>query len=218
MGTSSALALALVLTIGAAGPALAQSDAASPTSETRRINPEECVSEPRPYDEIATTLELDGDGIPAPARTQISPPLGELADAATASAIGDAARHVIACFNAGDIPRGAALMTDNGLQRVFWGLTIDQENRDLAQVRIPGPPERRADEFLIRITAVTDVTMLPDGRAAAFVVMSEPLLPPGGAETMLFVFANEDGTWLLDDLIDFTIVSLNAGDQDEPAP
>ena len=145
MGTSSALALALVLTIGAARPALAQSDAASPTSETRRINPEECVSEPRPYDEIATTLELDGDGIPAPARTQISPPLGELADAATASAIGDAARHVIACFNAGDIPRGAALMTDNGLQRVFWGLTIDQENRDLAQVRIPGPPELGGD-------------------------------------------------------------------------
>jgi hypothetical protein len=57
----------------------------------------------------------------------------------------------------------------------------------------------------------TDVTMLPDGRAAAFVVISEPLLPPGGAETMLFVFANEDGAWLLDDLIDFTIVSLNSG-------
>jgi hypothetical protein len=28
---------------------------------------------------------------------------------------------------------------------------------------------------------------------------------------MLFVFANEDGAWLLDDLIDFTIVSLNSG-------
>jgi hypothetical protein len=53
--------------------------------------------------------------------------------------------------------------------------------------------------------------MLPDGRAAAFVVMSEPLPPPGGAETMLYVFANEDGAWLLDDLIDFTIVSLNSG-------
>jgi hypothetical protein len=212
MGILRALALALTLTIGATGSVLAQDDAESQTSATRRIAPEACVSEPRPYEEIASILALDGDGLPAPARTQISPPLGELADAATTTAIGDTAREVIACFNAGDIPRGAALMTDNGIQRVFWGLTIDQENRDLAQVRIPGPPERRADEFLIRVTAVTDVTMLPDGRAAAFVVMSEPLLPPGGAETMIFVFANEDGTWLLDDLIDFTIVSMNSGE------
>ncbi len=202
------LFVASLITTIMASPAAAQDDAESEPAATRRIAPEECVSEPQVCEEIAAILELDGEGVPAPERTQITPPFGELADMTTATAVAAAAREIIACFNAGDIPRGAALMTDNGVRRAYWGLTIDEENRELAMVRIPAPPERRADEFLIRLTAVTNVTMLPDGRAAAFVVISEPLLPPGGAETLLFIFADREGRWLLDDLIDFSVLPL----------
>ena len=69
-------------------------------------------------------------------------------------------------------------------------------------------PEPRDEAFLARLLAVTDVSMLPEGRVAAFVVISEPLLPPGGPETLLFIFANQDGQWLLDDLVDFTVTPV----------
>jgi hypothetical protein len=181
------------------------------------VAPEECKTEPRPYEQIAELLQLDGEGLPAPERTTIQPPLGELADLATADAINAAAREIVACFNAGDIPRAMALMTDTGAQRVYWGLAQDEENRALARERLPAPAERRADEFLVRLIGVTNVTQLPEGRVAAFVVLNEPLLPPNGPETLLFIFANQDGQWLLDDMIDFTVVPPAAA-EGTPAP
>jgi hypothetical protein len=174
------------------------------------------VAEPRTYEDIVAILALDGDGVPAPALTQITPPLGEVADAETAISIKQAARQVLACFNAGDIPRAAGLMTENGVRRAYWGLTIDAENRELARTRITATPEPRAEEALARLITVTDVSLLPDGRIAAFVVLNEPLLPPPGPETLLFIFANQDGRWLVDDWIDFSIVPPNYGMEATP--
>jgi hypothetical protein len=58
--------------------------------------------------------------------------------------------------------------------------------------------------------------LLPDGRVAAFVILNEPLLPPNGPETLLFIFANQDGTWKVDDYIDFSIVPPNFGSEATP--
>ena len=199
------------------GAVLAQDSEEGVTSVTRTVAPDECVAEPRAAEEIATILALDGEGVPPPALIQINPPLGELADVETIGAIISTTRQIISCFNAGDIPRAASVMTEAGVGRVYWGLTIDEENRELARQRIPAPPERRADEFLIRLIAVTDVSVLPDGRVAGFIIMNEPLLPPGGPETLLFVFANHDGQWLLDDLVDFSIVPMIPEEEGTPA-
>ena len=200
----------------AASPILAQEGTpdAGEADSPRLVAPEECtnqVAEPRPYDEVATILNLEGEGVPAPPTTQINAPLGEVADLDTTIAIEETARLVLACFNAGDFLRSAALMTDAGVTRAFWGLTIDQENRELARERLQAAPEPRAAEFLTRLMTVTDVSVLPDGRVAAFVVFNEPLLPPGGPETLHFVFAHQDGQWLVDDWIDFSIVPANFG-------
>jgi hypothetical protein len=65
---------------------------------------------------------------------------------------------------------------------------------------------------------VTDASTLPDGRVAAFVIINEPLLPPAGPETLLFIFADQDGQWLVDDWIDFSIVPANFGAEGTPAP
>jgi hypothetical protein len=66
----------------------------------------------------------------------------------------------------------------------------------------------RDENAYIRLLAVTDVSILPDGRVAAFVINNEPLLPPRGPETLLFVYSqSEDGAWLIDDYYDFTIVN-----------
>jgi hypothetical protein len=174
------------------------------------------LAEPRSYEDIATILDLEGEGVPAPALTQITPPLGEIATVETTITIKEAARQVLACFNAGDIPRAAGLMTENGVRRAYWGLTIDAENREFARTRIAATPEPRAEDALVRLITVTDASVLPDGRIAAFVVLNEPLLPPSGPETLLFVFANQDGQWLVDDWIDFSIVPPDFGKEATP--
>ena len=143
-----ALAIAPLAALLVTGPVLAQDSTpeADSTENPRLVNPSECVAEPRDYDDIAAILNLDGDGVPAPAMTQITPPLGEIADAKTTISIKQAARQVLACFNAGDIPRAAGLMTENGVRRAYWGLTIDAENRDWPAPASPRRPEPRTED------------------------------------------------------------------------
>ena len=137
-----ALAIAPLAALLVTGPVLAQDSTpeADGAENPRLVAPSECVAEPRDYEDIAAILELDGEGVPPPAMTQITPPLGEIADVATTISIKESAREVLACFNAGDIPRAAGLMTENGVRRAYWGLTIDAENRELARTRIAAPP------------------------------------------------------------------------------
>src|SRR5215213_2512724 len=213
-----ALAIAPLAALLLTGPVLAQEGTpeADGAENPRLVAPSECVAEPRSYEDITRILDLEGEGVPAPALTQITPPLGDIADTETSISIKEAARQVLACFNAGDIPRAAGLMTENGVRRAYWGLTIDTQNRELARARIAAPPTPRTEEDLVRLITVTDVSVLPDGRIAAFVVLNEPLLPPPGPETLLFVFANQDGRWLVDDWIDFSIVPPDFGKEATP--
>ena len=53
----------------------------------------------------ALILQLEGEGEPAPPETQISPPLGMIADAETTSEIHVVARRASAWISAGDVPR-----------------------------------------------------------------------------------------------------------------
>ena len=64
---------------------------------------------------------------------------------------------------------------------------------------------------------MTDVSVLRDDRVGAFVIIDEPLLASDGLETLLFIFANQNGNWLLDALADFTIVPMVAGAEATPA-
>jgi hypothetical protein len=202
-----ALALLSLVTLLIRGWVLAQENPGA-ENRSRLVSSEECAFDPRASEEIAAMLALDGDGVPAPATTSLTPPFGELASGETTAAIQQTVRQILACFNAGDIPRAAGMMTEAGVRRAYWGMTIDQPSRNWARLRIESVPEARSEGSLIRLIAVTDVTVLADGRIAAFVVLNEPLLPPGGPETLLFVYVHEDGHWLLDDLIDFTIVPV----------
>jgi hypothetical protein len=214
-----ALAIAPVAALLIAGSAFAQdgTPTADDAENPRLVSPEECLAEPRAYEEIAAILQLDAEGVPQPAYVQITPPLGDIVDFDTDLAIKEVAREVLACFNAGDVPRAAGLMTDNGVIRSYWGLTIDEENRELARTRLAAAPEPRVADAYIRLLTVTDASILPDGRVAAFVVINEPLLPPAGAETLLFIFANVDGQWMVDDYIDFSIIPPDFATEATPA-
>ncbi len=77
-------------------------------------------------------------------------------------------------------------------------------------------PDRRLARTPSRLLAVTDVSLRPDGRVAAFAVINDPL-PPPGPETLLLVFAHEEGRWLPDDWVDFSIVPAD-GARGEASP
>jgi hypothetical protein len=208
-----ALAIVPVAAMLLSGPVFAQES--TPTADEdenpRLVAPSECVAEPRAVDQLTTILGLDAEGVAAPAKVTLTPPLGEVADLDTTLAIKEAAREVIACFNAGDIPRASTLMTENGIKRAYWAITVDQASRDAARQRLAAAPQARDEEGLVRLIAVTDVSKLPDGRYAAFIVINEPLLPPPGPETLLFIFTNEEGVWKVDDWVDFSIVPSDFG-------
>ncbi|MFN8594522.1 MAG: hypothetical protein U0031_23975 [Thermomicrobiales bacterium] len=208
----------LITSLATIGPAAAQD--ATPTAEEsvnqRVVAPAECTADPVASDALATMLNLNGEGVPSSAPPVITPPLGTTADEATAEAIRDATRSVIACFNAEDIPRAAALMTEHGVQRVYGSLTTSDELRATTRDRLAATPEPRAEDQMVRLIAATEPIVLSDGRVASFVVINEPLLPPSGPETLLFVFAEQDGRWLLDDLVDFSVVPLPTGKEATP--
>ncbi len=200
------LAIVPLATLVLAGPAAAYQDDNDGTNP-RVVSPEECVAEPRAADQIAVLLGLAGEGIVPPALPTITAPLGQNLDSEQAVPVQEAAREILACFNAGDIARAAALMTDNGVIRTYWQLTETPELRSTAQERI-GTVTPRPEPAQIRLVTVTDISLLPDGRAIAFVVINDPAAPQPGPETLLFYFKDQDGTWLLDDWVDFSIAAV----------
>mgnify|MGYP000250480814 CR=1 FL=1 len=212
-----ALAIVPVAAMLWTGPAMAQDDAAEDEVNARLVAPAECVTEPRTVEDLTAILALDGEGVQAPPLITITPPLGEIVDADTELAINEVTRTVLACFNAGDIGAAAGLMTENGVKRAYWGVTINEESRTGTIERLQTGPVPRPEDRSVRLIAVTDASTLPDGRVAAFVVINEPILPPAGPETLLFVFANQDGQWLIDDWVDFSIVPADFGAEATPA-
>ena len=211
------LAIVPVAAMLVAGPVMAQDEANEEDVNQRLVAPSECVTEPRTVEDLTAILALDGEGVQAPPLITITPPLGEIVDSQTELAISEAARTVLACFNAGDIGAAAGLMTENGVKRAYWGITVTEESRAGTIERLQGAPVPRPEDRAVRLIAITDASMLPDGRVAAFVVINEPILPPAGPETLLFVFANQDGQWLVDDWIDFSIVPADFGAEATPA-
>ena len=202
------LAMVPLASLMLAGPAAAYQDENDGTNP-RVVSPTECVAEPRATDDIASLLGLAGEGVKPPALPTIAAPLGENLGSEESVPIKEAAREILACFNAGDIARASTLMTDNGVIRTYWQLTETPEMRSSAQERI-ATAVPRPEPAQIRLVTITDISKLPDGRAIAFVVINDPAAPQPGPETLLFYFLDQDGKWLLDDWVDFSIAAVPA--------
>lgn len=199
-----ALAIAPLASMMLAGSAAALQDESTEGMNPRVVPPSECVATPRSTDELTALLGLDAEGVQKPAEPEIIAPLGQNLDSAASVPIKEAVREVIACLNAGDIARAAALMTDHGVMRNYWSLTETPELRATAKERL-ATPTPRPEPAQIRLVTSTDISVLPDGRAIAFVVINNPAAAQPGPETLLFYFADVDGEWKLDDLVDFSI-------------
>ena len=177
----------------------------------RVIPPEECQVEPRPAEELYAILGLAGDAAaeasPTVEPVQFPTPPWEPAPPETETARGvDATiREFIACLNAGDELRASALLTDRGARRLFGVGARDAEAAEQRRAELAEEPAPLGEENFTRLVAITDVSTLGEGRAAALIVVNDPLNPPRGPQTLLLLFAQEGGRWLIDDFLTFSI-------------
>ena len=194
--------------------AAAQADpSASPAAvnegtQFRGIPPEECQVAPRPSEEVFALLgmaEGTDSATPAAARTPVLAPPWQAAGKETVAAATATIREWLACINADDNFRIAALMTDEAIVRFFgWGLAAD-EAIEGARANLAGTPVPRAEEKHVRLVTVSDVSLLEDGRVAALALINEPVLPPHGQETLLVILAQVDDRLLIDDVVQFSV-------------
>jgi hypothetical protein len=185
----------------------------TPAAGTGRAVPaEDCQVEPRSSDEVFSLLGLaEGAQEAAPAaRTPVPAPPWTAADKKTAAAAEATAREWLACINADDNLRIAALMTDAAITRFFAGLqargAIEEARANLAATPVP-----REDQARAQLIDVTDVARLDDGRIVALADIKEPALRPSGQETLLLIFTPVGDRLLIDDVIQFSVVPRAAG-------
>ena len=198
-----------------AGPVAAQEEMATPeVSEERVVPPEECQVAPRPAEEVFALLGLAegaAEAMPAADRTPVAAPPWVAADPETAATVEDTTRQWLACINADDNFRIAALMTDEAIVRFFAGGLAADEAEEGARANLAGTPVPRTAEEHVRLVAVTDVSRLEDGRVAAMALINEPVIPPRGQETLLLIFDDAEGRLLIDDIVQFSVVPMTAG-------
>ena len=166
--------------------------------------PFECTVRPRPVQELIQLGALPGTPAAAEidiASTEPAPaPAGRPADVGTTSAVIAVVRQYVACLNAFDTPRSFALFTDSHLAETLYdfgplpGLTLSAGQ---ASIVLP--------EDAWRSFAVASVTLLPDGRAAAVVNVLTPTsssgFPPGQVAQVIYVLAQTNGAWRIDESI-----------------
>ena len=122
-----------------------------------------------------------------------APPAGATADAETVAAITATVREAIACRNAGDFLRVYALFTQDMLVALLGGpATVDPEVREVVAAGArPVPGARR-----LALVAVSDVVLLPDGRAGALVDTENARRT--FRDELFFAFDAASGRWLID--------------------
>jgi hypothetical protein len=214
----SVLALIVLGTGIVSGRVAAQADPmATPgaaEAAARVVPAEECQVEPRSAEDVFALLGLaEGADAATPAadRTPVPAPPWVAADPVAVEAATATIRDWLACINADDNFRIAALMTDPAIVRFFGGGLAPDEAIEGARGNLAGTPVPRREEEHVRLVAVTDVSRLDDGRVAALALINEPVLPPHGQETLLLIFVWAEDRLFIDDIVQFSVVPLADG-------
>lgn len=152
---------------------------------------------------LPETIEFPADSMrpvaatPRPIATKpespFSAPTGEPADVETIAAVTATVQEAVACRNAGDYARMLVFLTPNMLAELYGSpATVDPEVlRGIQEGPRPVPEERR-----LRLDAIDEIVMLPDGRAGAFVETSTPRRE--FRDFLFFALEPESGRWLID--------------------
>jgi hypothetical protein len=152
---------------------------------------------------LPETIEFPADSMrpvaatPRPISTEpeppFTPPAGDPADAETADAVTATVREAIACRNAGDYVRMLVFFTPHMLAELYGSpATVDPEVlRGIQEGPRPLPEPRR-----LRIDAIAEVIVMPDGRVGAVVETSTPRRE--FRDYLFFMLDVESGRWLID--------------------
>ena len=163
--------------------------------------PADCRIEPRDQAKIDELLGAGTATVPLPDGLPV--PLGTPADAETREEVDALVRELLSCLNAGDAQRAASLFSENGV-RAFYGPAAAT---DAAGEQAPGgTPTPRGEEQQLRLLTITDVSVLDDGRLAAFAVIDDPLVRGPRAQTLLLIFIDEGGQLLIDGVVGFSLL------------
>jgi hypothetical protein len=160
------------------------------------VDPAECTVEPRPLDDfiavgVATPGVLEAPILDLSVATPAPPPAdaGVPAEPSVIEAVTTTVNELVACLNAGDSARLFALYTDEAFALALGGgRPTDRAAREWANeftTPRPLPAELRQP-----LPIVTDVRVLPDGRAVASI--------RAATGTSLAVFEESGGRYLFD--------------------
>ena len=139
-----------------------------------------------------------GADVPA-TQTVFQEPAGTPPEPAVVDAVVSTITELIACQNAGEHLRAAALYTDAELaEDFFW---IDED----AIAFFTGPPEPSAEEGRLVVHSVSQVVMLDDGRVGARVEFGED----GKYGPDYLIFAEENRRYLIDHFVDVLLVTAD---------
>ena len=165
--------------------------------------PELCLVEPRPlafFEQYVGTPEATpsdaGSDEFEGSLDAFTPPEGQPADPETVDAVVATAIEVVACFNAGDLPRAFALYSDNLIEDFASADPLPQEEFDVMAATPAAAPEDQRSSIL----AVRDVVLLDDGRVGGFIDFE---FEDGYRETQYAVLTMEGDRWFVDEILLF---------------
>jgi hypothetical protein len=175
-------------------------DVPSPIGPVRPA-PSTCTGEPRTIDQLRTLFEAGTPADPAMEGATATVIRGTLADSATVQAITAVVHQVFACINAGDFGRVLAHMTDRAILTGFpWvGEMVMSESWTTDTI----PPDPAPEPLWQTMLGIGSIVEHADGRASAVVVGIDPANNSQQPFALYLVFTEQEGVWLVDEIIDF---------------
>lgn len=192
-----------------AGSVHAQDATPSPDDmgNARSINAKMCSGDPVTADALIAAAGAQ----PAESGFKLQIPLGEPATGATKAAIADTVRGFLSCLNANDPLRAANFLTAGGQRFIYGGNVATADAANAFKTALGTEPTARKAENAIRLYAITDINDAGGGYYATMVTFSDPTVPPRGAQTLLVVLKDENGTPKIDSFVAFSKAMAPAG-------
>jgi hypothetical protein len=197
---ASAVIVGALLLGASTGLALGQTS--TDTEVDLSPNPEQCNQAPRTLEEIEAAL---GSATPAPEMDTQAPdgfeiPTGEEASAEMRGGIVETIVQIVACGNARDPLAALGGYTDE----LFASLLAAGMFGDDPVTEFAATPVALSEETQTQLLDTREFTLYDDGRVGVLVYYRVPTGPAGAdapVEIALWIFAQEDGRWLVDEMV-----------------
>jgi hypothetical protein len=208
---ASAMIVGSVLFSAGFGLTLAQS---STDSVDYSPNPDQCNQAPRTIEEVEALLAsaTPGSGADTSAPEGFELPAGEEASSDVRGGIVETIVQFFACANGGDLLASYGSVTDSMFAALVASGVLGDDPASISASPVAVPEEAQA-----QLLDTREFTQYDDGRVGVLVYFREPSGESGVEEPVrieLWIFAQEDGRWLVDEMV--TGLEAQLGDMATP--